>query len=251
MTETTPTYPSAAVAAALHLIDSGSVPCIDLEEGDVLWQAIPAAVIKPAAWLGERYELNGLIHTALPLDAEGRKVPLPDGPAWCTEVAALPTNVMQYWKSTPNSAIRIGDLLVISLGYMIPSAPVEVDGERFVEMVTPEEARRRDRVAKEEWLAAHPEVRASKPEWAESMAIEWEGYPSEISVLYERVIGAVTISLAGVVEDGRLSFDRDTPDVLVKAGNMCEEIGGLVEMRSLAASLMAAIPVLEEAVVQS
>lgn len=222
--------------------------CIDLEPSDALWQDVPDVVLKPIEWMdgapvGEGGEW---CHRTLVLDAEGNK----GGPTpmeWSIEVAALPQGVLSYWAQTPNSAVRVGEFLAISLGRFFPAEEVEVDGERMVKLISPLEVARLRKALQDDWLDEHPQVRASKPAWADTIGADYYqgGDPAEVDVWFERLIGSVRMSKHAEFKGGVLTWDDDSTDPYVTLEKW-EDLDA-AEMRDLVSALLAAIPVIEAA----
>lgn len=253
-TTTAPLFSATDVAEALALIDSGDVPCIDLTPDDSLWQDVPEILVKPLAWMdGEPvgWDQGAWVHRVLPLDAEGRKVALPSSLEWGIETAALPPRVKAYWLRTPNSAVRVGELLVISLGHVFPNAEIDVDGERMVELISPTELHRRQRQDNEAWLAEHPDVVAARRDWMQSIVVEnLEGLEG-VEIHCERDLGPVNLAKYATYADGRLRWDDGDDAPYVSLATKYREGLSVQDMRDLVDALMKAIPLVEDAQVQS
>lgn len=241
---TTSRHSATDVANALALIDSGDVRCIDISPDDALWQEIEPVWSQTVAQLGGTFENLEPVHRALPLDGVGRKVNLPADRIWRQQIIKVPAAVLRYWRSTPNSAIRVGELLIISLGMVIPQEPIEVDGEQVVEFITSEEQRRRWAVAKDAWISDHPEVAASKPEWAETFGVDTIYDDGVADIWFERSMGMVRLSKHVEFRDGSLTWDDGGPAPYVTL----EKWEGLEpdDMLDLVDALMKAIPMLRE-----
>lgn len=252
-TTTTPLYDAAAVIEALAMIDA--VPddqYFHFEPGDELYQEVPAVIMKALAWMdGEPvgWDQGTWVHRVLPLDVEGRKVEVIEE-AWVDALRAVPRRVKETWRVTANAAIRVGDLLVVSLGLVFPDREVLVDGEPMVELVTFAEMQRRKQAVKVAWLDAHPEIMANKPAWAKRVsvdAIDKEDDDGEVEIWFEREVGPVQLSKYANYRNGTLAWadGSDAPSVSIDR-DKCENIT-LDGMREIAAALMAAIPVVEAA----
>lgn len=243
---TTPEHAATDVAAALALIDDGS-PYITLEPGDALYQDVEPSFRKPAAWLGcDIEDARGWIHMVHPIDQDGNKVDLPGGDWYRQTIAALDTKLVQHWKRTANAAIRLGDLLVISLGEYTPMGPVDENGD--VELVTLAEMRRRSDAEADAWEAAHADaIRAAMPAEATSFCVwDFSAFSDVQGVMYERDFGPVTISWPAEGSNGTVRVTGG-PEVMVRVGNQSDVVDGVDELRKLASALMAAIPVVETA----
>lgn len=241
---TAPQYTATDVAEALRLIDSGPVPCIDISADDALWQDIAPVWSQTVAELGGTFENLEPVHRALPLDRNGRKVNLPADRIWRQQVVKVPAEVLRYWRTTPNSAIRVGELLIISLGMVIPQDPIEVDGEQVVEFITSEEQRRRWAVVKEQWISDHPEIAASKPVWAETFGVDAVDDDGAADVWFEREMGVVRLSKHAEFRDGALTWDDDSTAPYVTIATW--EGLNLDDMLDLVDSLMNTIPFVRE-----
>ncbi|MDR6868160.1 hypothetical protein J2Y69_002771 [Microbacterium resistens] len=244
---TTVDYTATDVAAALAEIDASEHGCIDLEPSDALYQDVAPSFKKPADWLGCAVgDAAGCMHMAHPVDQNGRKVEIPAGDWWQEQIAKHSTATLRYWKRNANAAIRVGELLAISLGmYLVAGERVE-DGEPVVELITAAERRRRDRENERAWAAAHPEVMAAMPVWADDVSVGLDGVEG-VELWFERHIGPVSLSRPARHVDGRLIFDdaTSTPYVAIDRDNI-EELT-VDAMRELASSLMTAVGVIEGA----
>lgn len=137
--------------------------------------------------------------------------------------------------------------------FEFPALPIQgknMNTSSIAETTAPREAEtlaewnERDKTAKAAWLAAHPEAAAAKPDWAEKVWLEWEPDGTH-TVTYERTIGLVLLARWSVWENGVIRFmdGSSAPEAFVNHA----EVLTLEQMRELASDLMAAIPVLEEA----
>ncbi|WP_141873014.1 hypothetical protein [Microbacterium saperdae] len=248
-----PQFSSTAVIQALAVIDA--LPhdkYFHFEPGDELYQEIPAVVVKPLAWMGSDpvgWDQDTWVHRVLPLDLEGRKVDVL-GAEWDDALSAAPPGLVATWRVTANAAIRIGDLLVISLGQFFPHREVEVDGAPMVELVTFAETLRRKQEAKTAWLDAHPTIAAHKPGWAERViveAIDERNPEADVEIWFERDFGPVHLTKCATYNGGTLTWadGSDAPSIHIDRDK--REDMTLDGMRELAFALPEAISVVEAA----
>ncbi|MEV7631991.1 hypothetical protein AB0N64_06245 [Microbacterium sp. NPDC089318] len=210
---------------------------------DPLYQEISGVDYKPLSWLDWLADptigfCGSWTSRSLAVDAEGRRADFPPADA----LAAVPADLYRAWRQTPNAAIRVGALLLISLGEWLPMRKVEVDGETVVEIVTLDEIRRRQQAEKDAWLDDHPEVRSAVP-WADSMGVDVIGDDGEVEVWFEKAFGPVRFAQYAVHKDGRLRFGdgSSAPNVVIDK----HEDLTVGDMRSLIAGLTAAVEALE------
>lgn len=243
---TTPEHSATDVAEALRLIDEGHAHVIDLEPSDALYQDIADAFTKPLDWVEEADESKWL-HMAYPVDGEGRYVKLPGGDWWVRHIMHLDPGAVRYWQTHPNSAIHVGELLVISLGEYQYVGRTETEDGPVAEFITFDEARRRRDEAKDAWTETNlAAIIAAQPAQATSWDVwDFAEWSDSQGVMYEHEIGPVTIAWTADAQDGVVTVKG--LEVQVRVGDKSEMIGGVDEMRELAAALMAAIPVIEEA----
>lgn len=235
------------VATVLAEIDASEHGYIDIEPADPLYREIAPSFRKPVESLdGPLEDFRGWTHMVYPIDADGRKVELPGGIWWREKIAEHRPDVVRYWKRNANTAIRVGGLLVISLGEYTPVGGIDENGE--VEFVMLDELRRRADVAKDAWEAEHADViKAAMPAEATTFEVwDFDGPDRSVGVLYEREIGPVTLSWSASVEGGCVTRIGTAPSVLVEIGNKSDEVGGVAEMRELVSALTSAIALLEE-----
>lgn len=106
----------------------------------------------------------------------------------------------------------------------------------------------RDRAEQDAWLAAHPEARAAKPEWADTVCVH-EEFDGSFAIAYERTFGHVLLSRWALWESGVVRFPEGTtePEVVVL---LRDDPLTVAQMRELAGNLLAATPMVETAQVQ-
>lgn len=182
------------------------------------------------------------------LDIEGRDVTGTNTDAfWADLVGSLGLAQRRQLKTVANAATRAGDFLVISHGEFIPVAKV---GDDTYELVSRDEWRRQKRASLNAFADDRPVIRASQPAWADLLTVDaiYED-TQQADVIYSRDFGPVELSRAAVYVDGEMRFDDDTDRPFVTLRK--HEDLTLEDMRELVSSLMAAIPLVEDAQVQS
>lgn len=134
-----------AVEAAFARIEHSEHGYINLDPGDVLYCTIESSILRPMSWLCVPIEEHvGQEYPVHVLDRHGRVAELPHG-----YIRAISAQVRIYWRGTPNCAIRLGDLLLISLGPYEPRDLVNVGGEEMIEALTADESMRRSAILEE------------------------------------------------------------------------------------------------------
>lgn len=134
-----------AVETAFARIERSEHGHIDLDPGDVLYCTIESSILRPVSWLCVPLEEHvGQEYPVHVLDRHGRVAELPH-----RYIRAISDQVRIYWRGTPNSAIRLGDLLLISLGPYEPWDLVQFGGEQMIEALTPDESIRRSAIVEE------------------------------------------------------------------------------------------------------
>lgn len=249
-TQTTaaPEYSATDVGAAMQRLFSEIDACpeghiVTLNPEDPFFQEILPVRVKPAGEM-QAPEVGELVSLAPLFDAAGRRVEQPADDWWAAAEADVPERVRQHWKHTPNAAIRLGEFLAISHGTYIVAAEREVDGVRVFELINLAEQKRRDRAERDEYLNAHPEILAAKPDWATKVSVD--AFDEDgADVIYDRDFGRVELSRGARFESGRVTFDDNTtaPSVFIYEREDLTVEG----MRELASALLAAIPTVEAA----
>ncbi|WP_372968541.1 hypothetical protein [Microbacterium sp.] len=203
--------------------------------------------VKRAAEL-DGLEVGEFVHLAPIFDADGRKLDEPGDEWWKAALADVDFDTWRSWRITPNAALRLGDVVAVSLGEYQFERTLLVDGVEVAELITLDEIRRRSDAQKDAWIAEHAEaIEAARPAEATSVDV-WDFNPRSNGqgILYVREFGPVSLSWSADVVDGVVSF-RAGVDVMVHVGTTSEVVPGVDEMRELASALMAAIPTVEAA----
>ncbi|MGL3150668.1 hypothetical protein ACSS7Z_09935 [Microbacterium sp. A82] len=96
-------------------------------------------------------------------------------------------------------------------------------------------------VTSAELIAAHPEITAAAPGWADTIDADIDF--DDISVLYERSFGSVEIGTAGRIRDGVVHFPNQPPAFVYFREN---ETGvTAADLRQFAAEFIAAADAME------
>lgn len=95
----------------------------------------------------------------------------------------------------------------------------------------------------DKWIAAHPEVTAAAPPWADKIEAEADLDGRYVSVSYDRVCGAVEIGIAATWDNGTITVSDPAPAYLYFREN---ETGVTAEkLRQFAAEFAAAADAME------
>lgn len=96
----------------------------------------------------------------------------------------------------------------------------------------------------QQWLRAHPEVTAAKPEWADTVGVDSFDEEEGVDVWFERQIGVIRLSKHATLKDGLFTWDDGSEAPYVTL----EQWEGLDhdDLWDLAEALVVAIPVVEK-----
>lgn len=246
-THSTPSGLAAAVAEALGMIDAPGPRVIEFEPGDTLYTDPRQVLTIPAECVGKPNEA-GWITFAEFYDVDGNDVSLSDEYR-AHHLSRIPKAELQGFLRDPNSGVRIGDYLAVSCGEVQIDHEFERKGVRMIELVTFVERERRRVAEREAWIALHSDaIQEGMPVGASTFDVwDFRSADEPVGVLFEQEIGPIKLSWSAEVTNGAVTRVDPAPAVLVEVGRSNDEIGGVAEMRTLAAALMAAIPVVESA----
>lgn len=147
--------------------------------------------------------------------------------------------------ATPNAVTRHGDYLVVSHGNYQITAVDHTGDEPMYELINFAEEERREKAKSDALVAAHPQIVAAKPKWADKVSVMGEG-GGEVNVMFERDLGNVEISQWGTLEDGVFTMSEDEPLPMITVERL-ESVGHLEYIRSVAQQMLEAATLIEEA----
>ena len=215
-----------------------------LKPGDPFYEAPTDTCIAPSTQEHER----GNVHSRNAIyDIHGeRHLVGVRGVDWYNDVVKDVDSVDMWWVSrTPNAVLRAGDWLIIGRGVWAASGWNE-DG--MTEWISADRWQEINEQAHVDFVAAHPEIEACKPAWAESYdlgdTVDYAGHPrTRATVFYNREFGDVEVFQTGRIEGGTITLEPISAYAPAFEGRNAGEEKTLDELRTLIADLQAAADV--------